>query len=54
MAAGNTCIVKPAEDTPLSTIYVAHLAKEVGIPDGVLNVIPGLGETAGAALFKAP
>ena len=54
MAAGNTCIVKPAEDTPLSTLYVAHLAKEAGIPDGVLNVIPGLGETAGAALSKHP
>ena len=54
MAAGNTCIVKPAEDTPLSTLYVAHLAKEVGIPDGVLNVVPGYGETAGAALSNNP
>ncbi len=54
MAAGNTCVVKPAEDTPLSTLYVAHLAKEAGIPDGVLNVVPGLGETAGAALSRNP
>lgn len=54
MAAGNTCVVKPAEDTPLSTLYVAHLAKKAGIPDGVLNVVPGLGETAGAALSRNP
>lgn len=51
-AAGNTCVVKPAEDTPLSTLYVAHLAKEVGYPDGVVNVIPGLGERTGAALSE--
>ena len=54
MAAGNTCVVKPAEDTPLSTLYVAHLAREAGIPDGVINVVPGLGETAGAALSRNP
>ena len=54
MVAGNTCIVKPAEDTPLSTLYLAHLAKEAGIPDGVINVVPGLGETAGAALSRHP
>ena len=53
-AAGNTCVVKPAEDTPLSTLYVAHLAKEVGYPDGVINVIPGLGEQTGAALSANP
>lgn len=50
LAAGNTVVVKPAEDTPLSTIYVAHLAREAGLPDGVLNVVPGSGATAGAAL----
>ncbi len=50
LAAGNTVVIKPAEDTPLSTLYLAHLAKEVGIPDGVINVVPGFGETAGAAL----
>ena len=49
MAAGNTVVIKPAEDTPLLTIYLARLAKEVGIPDGVINVVPGLGEAAGAA-----
>ena len=53
-AAGNTCVVKPAEDTPLSTLYVAHLAKEVGYPDGVLNVITGIGEQTGAALSENP
>ena len=53
-AAGNTCVVKPAEDTPLSTLYVAHLAKEIGYPDGVLNVVPGLGEQTGAALSENP
>jgi len=54
LAAGNTVVIKPAEDTPLSAIYLARLAKEVGIPDGVINVIPGLGETAGAALSAHP
>ena len=53
-AAGNTCVVKPAEDTPLSTLYVAHLAKEIGYPDGVINVIPGRGEQTGAALSENP
>lgn len=54
LAAGNTVVVKPAEDTPLSTIYLARLAQEVGIPDGVINVVPGRGETAGAALSSHP
>jgi aldehyde dehydrogenase (NAD+) len=54
LAAGNTVVVKPAEDTPLSTIYLALLAKEVGIPDGVINVVPGLGEVTGAALAAHP
>ena len=50
LAAGNTVVIKPAEDTSLSAIYLARLAKEVGIPDGVINVVTGRGETAGAAL----
>jgi aldehyde dehydrogenase (NAD+) len=50
LAAGNTVVVKPAELTPLSTLYACHLAEQVGIPAGVINVVPGLGETAGAAL----
>lgn len=49
LAAGNTVVIKPAEDTPLSALYLAGLAQEVGIPDGVINVIPGYGETTGAA-----
>ncbi|KAF8393342.1 hypothetical protein HHK36_021585 [Tetracentron sinense] len=50
LAAGCTMIVKPAEQTPLSALYYAHLAKLAGIPDGVLNVITGFGPTAGAAI----
>jgi len=54
LAAGNTVVIKPAEDTPLSAIYLSHLAKEVGIPDGVINVVTGTGETAGAAVSQHP
>jgi aldehyde dehydrogenase (NAD+) len=54
LAAGNTVVIKPAEDTPLSAIYLGRLAKEVGIPDGVINVVTGLGETTGSALSKHP
>ncbi|XP_020598356.1 aldehyde dehydrogenase family 2 member C4-like [Phalaenopsis equestris] len=50
LAAGCTVIVKPAEQTPLTALYYAKLAKEAGIPDGVLNVVTGFGSTAGAAL----
>ncbi|MCM2371284.1 aldehyde dehydrogenase family protein [Aporhodopirellula aestuarii] len=50
LAAGNTVIIKPAEDTSLSAIYLARLAKEAGVPDGVINVVTGRGATAGAAL----
>jgi len=50
LAAGNTVVIKPAEDTSLSALYLAHLAKEVGVPDGVINVVTGRGATAGAAL----
>ncbi len=50
LAAGNTVVIKPAEDTSLSAIYLAQLAKEVGVPDGVINVVTGRGQTAGAAL----
>ncbi len=54
LAAGNTVVIKPAEDTPLSTLYLARLVKEAGIPAGVVNLVPGLGETAGAALARHP
>ncbi|TYI17202.1 hypothetical protein ES332_A07G007500v1 [Gossypium tomentosum] len=50
LAAGCTIVVKPAEQTPLSALYYAHLAKLAGVPDGVLNVVNGYGETAGAAI----
>jgi acyl-CoA reductase-like NAD-dependent aldehyde dehydrogenase len=54
LAAGNTVVIKPAEDTPLSTIYLGRLAREIGFPDGVINVVPGLGEVTGAALAGHP
>ncbi|KAG2713174.1 hypothetical protein I3760_04G163500 [Carya illinoinensis] len=50
LAAGCTMVVKPAEQTPLTALYYAHLAKLAGIPDGVLNVVTGFGPTAGAAI----
>lgn len=54
LAAGNTAVIKPAEDTPLSTLYFCKLAEEAGIPAGVINVVTGFGHTAGAALAKHP
>ncbi len=50
LATGCTVVLKPAEQTPLTALRVAALAQEAGIPDGVLNVVPGFGPTAGAAL----
>jgi aldehyde dehydrogenase (NAD+) len=50
LACGNTLVLKPAEQTPLTALRVAKLAQEVGFPDGVVNVVPGYGPTAGAAL----
>lgn len=50
LAAGNTVVLKPAEQSPLSALRLAELAVEAGIPDGVLNVVPGSGESAGRAL----
>lgn len=50
LAMGCTVVLKPAEQTPLTALRVAQLAQEAGIPDGVLNVVPGFGPTAGAAL----
>lgn len=54
LAAGNTVVIKPAEDTPLSTLYFGALAQRAGLPDGVINVVPGLGEATGAALAAHP
>jgi acyl-CoA reductase-like NAD-dependent aldehyde dehydrogenase len=50
LITGNSVVLKPAEQSPLSTLRLAELAAEAGIPDGVLNVVPGFGEKAGAAI----
>jgi len=50
LAAGNSMVLKPSEKSPLTALKVAELAVEAGIPPGVLNVVPGLGQTAGKAL----
>ena len=47
---GNTVVMKPAEQTPLTALYVADLIKEAGFPAGVVNIVPGYGPTAGAAI----
>lgn len=52
--AGCTCVVKPAEQTPLTALYLASLIKEAGFPAGVVNVVPGYGPTAGHALTHHP
>lgn len=54
LAAGNTVVLKPAEDACLSVLRLAELAQENGLPEGVLNVVPGLGREAGAALAAHP
>lgn len=54
IATGCTVVLKPAEQTPLTALYVAALSKEAGFPDGVLNVIPGYGPTAGNAISSHP
>ncbi|MGH7466374.1 MAG: aldehyde dehydrogenase family protein [Longimicrobiales bacterium] len=54
LACGNTVVLKPAEQTPLTALELAAIATEAGLPKGVLNVVPGLGETAGAALVRHP
>ncbi|MDQ0191480.1 acyl-CoA reductase-like NAD-dependent aldehyde dehydrogenase [Alicyclobacillus cycloheptanicus] len=50
LAAGNTVVIKPAEQTPVSTLELASIFQEAGVPDGVINVVPGYGSTAGSAL----
>ncbi|WP_088320111.1 aldehyde dehydrogenase [Kineosporia sp. R_H_3] len=52
LAVGNSMVVKPAEQSPLTLLRFAELAAEAGLPDGVLNVVPGFGPTAGAALGR--
>ncbi len=52
LAAGNSVVLKPAEQSPFSALRLAELAAQAGLPAGVLNVVPGLGETAGQALGR--
>src|SRR2546429_1357993 len=54
LAAGCTCVLKPAEQTPLSALEMANWFPEVGLPPGVVNIITGFGETCGAPLVKHP
>lgn len=54
LAAGCSVVLKPAEQTPLSALYIAELAAQAGVPDGVFNVVTGLGTSAGAALACHP
>jgi aldehyde dehydrogenase (NAD+) len=54
VACGNTVVMKPAEQTPLTALCMAELAREAGFPPGVLNIVNGLGETTGAAIVTHP
>ncbi|HVF86575.1 MAG TPA: betaine-aldehyde dehydrogenase [Pyrinomonadaceae bacterium] len=54
LAAGNTIVLKPAEQTPVNAMELGKLIQEAGFPDGVVNIVPGYGETAGAALASHP
>ena len=54
LATGCTVILKPAEQTPLTALRLGELIQEAGIPDGVVNIVPGFGPTAGAAIAAHP
>ncbi len=54
LAAGNTVVLKPAEQTPVTAMELGKLFQEAGFPEGVVNIVPGYGETAGAALAAHP
>jgi acyl-CoA reductase-like NAD-dependent aldehyde dehydrogenase len=54
LACGNTVLLKPAEQTPLTALRLGELLLEAGVPDGVVNILPGFGETAGAAIAEHP
>lgn len=54
LATGCTVVLKPAEQTPLSALYLAELMEEAGFPPGVVNIVPGFGEPAGQALVDHP
>ncbi len=54
LASGNTCVLKPAEWSPLSAVLLGEVITEAGVPDGVFNIVHGFGETAGAPLVVHP
>src|SRR5438876_580682 len=54
LACGNTCVLKPAEQTPLTALRLGELLLEAGVPAGVVNTVPGFGPTAGGALVRHP
>src|SRR5919106_2588787 len=54
LAAGNTIVLKPAEQTPCTAVELARICAEAGVPDGVVNVLPGFGEEAGEPLVASP
>lgn len=54
LACGNSVVLKPSEETPLTALYLAKLCAEAGLPEGVLSVLPGFGAEAGAALAEHP
>jgi aldehyde dehydrogenase (NAD+) len=54
LLSGNTVLIKPAEDTPLSALYIGKLAEEAGLPRGVVNVLPGRGEITGRCIAEHP
>lgn len=54
LAAGNAVVVKPSENTPVTTFFLAEIAKEAGVPDGILNIVQGFGAVVGKALCSHP
>ncbi len=54
LVCGNTVVIKPAQDTPLSTYYLVQILEEAGIPEGVVNIVSGAGSSAGSPLVKHP
>jgi len=54
LAAGCSCVLKPAEETPLTALWLGRILQEAGVPDGVVNIVTGPGETVGAALAAHP
>ena len=54
LATGCTTVLKPAENTPLSALKLGDYILEAGLPEGVVNIVPGLGNEAGSALVKHP